>query len=147
MSVHPRLVFEGMPSPEKLLNRWDDAMTTLTSLRTAALPALAALDRAGAAAAKRVRHVCEILRNRREAAVLASFNDRMLADIGLTRSDLRDAFAEPPWRDPTAVLATRAQERRSARPRSAWLWPEPGSVIAPSIVPESQSCDAGHPVS
>ena len=122
-------------------------MTTLTSLRTAALPALAALDRAGAAAAKRVRHVCEILRNRREAAVLASFNDRMLADIGLTRSDLRDAFAEPPWRDPTAVLATRAQERRSARPRSAWLWPEPGSMIAPSIVPDSQSCDAGHPVS
>ena len=47
-------------------------MTALTSLRTAALPALAALDRAGAAAAKRVRHVCEILRNRREAAVLAS---------------------------------------------------------------------------
>jgi len=122
-------------------------MTALSSLRTAALPALAALDRAGAAAAKRVRHVCEILRNRREAAVLASFNDRMLADIGLTRSDLRDAFAEPPWRDPTAVLANRAQERRSARPHSAWLWPEAGSVIAPSIVPESQGCDAGHPVS
>ena len=29
-------------------------------------------------------------------------DDRMLADIGLTRGDVRDAFSEPVWRDPTA---------------------------------------------
>jgi uncharacterized protein YjiS (DUF1127 family) len=124
----------------------DHAMTALSSLRTAALPALRTLDRAGAAAAKRVRHVCEVLRNRRDAAVLASFNERMLADIGLTRSDLRDAFAEPPWRDPTAVLVTRAQERRTARRRGAGPWPEPRDVLAPSIVPQVDACDADHPV-
>lgn len=121
-------------------------MTAQTSLRNAALPALRALNRAGAAAAKRVRHVCEVLRNRRDAAVLASFNDRMLADIGLTRSDLRDAFAEPPWRDPTAMLVVRAQERRTAR-RGAGPWPEPRDVPAPSIVPRADTCDVDHPVS
>ena len=39
----------------------------------------------------------------------------MLADIGLTRSDVRDAFAEPLWQDPTELLRTRALERRRAR--------------------------------
>jgi hypothetical protein len=43
----------------------------------------------------------------------------MLADIGLTRSDLRDAYAEPLWHDPTDVLARRAAERRSGRLRTA----------------------------
>jgi len=122
-------------------------MTALTSLRNAVLPAFRALDRVGAAAAKRVRHACEILRNRRDAAVLASFNDRMLADIGLTRSDLHDAFAEPRWRDPTAVLVARAEERRTARRRGAWPWPEPRDVLAPSIVPQADACDAGRQVS
>ena len=46
---------------------------------------------------------------------LAELDDRMLADIGLTRSDLRDAYAEPLWHDPTDVLARRAAERRFGR--------------------------------
>ena len=46
---------------------------------------------------------------------LAALDDRMLADIGLNRSDLRDAFAVPPWRDPSDVLARRAAERRGGR--------------------------------
>ena len=100
----------------------------------------------GAAAARRVRHANEVLRHRRDVAVLASFNDRMLADIGLIRGDLNDAFAEPPWRDPTAVLVARARERRAARRRSAWPWPEPRNVPAPSIVPQADECDAGHQV-
>ena len=37
---------------------------------------------------------------------------RELADIGLTRSDLRDASALALDRDPTALLALRARERR-----------------------------------
>ena len=40
----------------------------------------------------------------------------MLADIGLTRSDVADAFSEPVWQDPTALLAERAIERRLNRP-------------------------------
>ena len=36
---------------------------------------------------------------------------RMLADIGLTRSDLRDAYSEPLWRDPTSLLANRRARR------------------------------------
>jgi hypothetical protein len=50
---------------------------------------------------------------------LAALDDRMLADIGLTRCDLRDAYSEPLWHDPTDVLARRAAERRINRPRSA----------------------------
>ena len=51
-------------------------------------------------------------RHRRDATALADLNDRALADIGLTRSDLRDAFAEPLWRDPTSLLRSRVSERR-----------------------------------
>jgi hypothetical protein len=39
----------------------------------------------------------------------------MLADIGLKRADLRDAFAEPLWRDPTELLENRAGERRTSK--------------------------------
>ena len=64
--------------------------------------------------------------------MLAGFDDRMLADIGLTRGDLRDAVSEPLWRDPTHVLVRRARERRWARPAEH---PSPAEVGAPSIVP------------
>jgi hypothetical protein len=39
----------------------------------------------------------------------------MLADIGISRADLRDAFSEPFWEDPTALLRERALERRWSR--------------------------------
>src|SRR5215475_15855726 len=51
-------------------------------------------------------------RHRREASVLAGLDRRMLADIGITRADLHDAFSEPFWDDPTALLRERALERR-----------------------------------
>jgi uncharacterized protein YjiS (DUF1127 family) len=128
-------------------------MIALLSLQNAPSGRFLTLGRALAAAARcpqRIfaiwRQVDEILRYRREAAMLATFNDRMLADIGLTRGDLHDAFAEPPWRDPTAILVVRASERRAARRGNVWPWPEPPSVSAPSIVPSTEQCDAGHPV-
>ena len=54
-------------------------------------------------------------RHRREARVLAGLDRRMLADIGVTRADLRDAFSEPFWEDPTALLRERVGERRANR--------------------------------
>lgn len=54
-------------------------------------------------------------RNRREALMLAGLDRRMLADIGLTRSDVTDAFSEPFWEDPTSLLRERAIERRLNR--------------------------------
>ena len=51
-------------------------------------------------------------KHRREAQVLVGLDRRMLADIGITRADVRDAFSEPFWDDPTALLRERALERR-----------------------------------
>jgi uncharacterized protein YjiS (DUF1127 family) len=51
------------------------------------------------------------IKHRRELAHLADLDDRMLADIGLTRTDLRDARSETLWRDPTSMLARRAGGR------------------------------------
>jgi hypothetical protein len=48
---------------------------------------------------------------------------RELADIGLTRCDLRDASALPLDRDPGELLAARAHERKAnalAAPPTAW---------------------------
>jgi len=54
-------------------------------------------------------------RHRREASVLAGLDRHMLADIGITRADLRDAFSVPFWDDPTALLREHAIERRVNR--------------------------------
>ncbi len=54
-------------------------------------------------------------RHRRQAAALAGLDRRMLADIGLSRSDLNDAFSGPLWEDPTVLLSERASERRGGR--------------------------------
>ena len=59
-----------------------------------------------------LKELARVRRHRREAHVLAGLDRRMLADIGLTRSDVRDAFSEPFWDDPTALLRERALERR-----------------------------------
>ena len=54
-------------------------------------------------------------RHRRQASQLAALDRRMLADIGITRADVRDAFSEPFWEDPTALVRERAIERRLHR--------------------------------
>jgi uncharacterized protein YjiS (DUF1127 family) len=59
--------------------------------------------------------VVRAYRHRLDATALAGADDQALADIGLTRSDLRDAFAEPLWRDPTSLMRDRAGERRKFR--------------------------------
>jgi uncharacterized protein YjiS (DUF1127 family) len=62
-----------------------------------------------------LKELVKARRHRREASVLAGVDQRMLADIGITRSDVRDAFSEPFWDDPTALLRERALERRRNR--------------------------------
>jgi uncharacterized protein YjiS (DUF1127 family) len=59
-----------------------------------------------------LKAIARARRHRREANALAGLDRRMLADIGITRSDVRDAFSEPFWDDPTALLRERAMERR-----------------------------------
>jgi uncharacterized protein YjiS (DUF1127 family) len=67
---------------------------------------------ASAAMAKFVgRRVIAMWRHRSDMAVLASLDERALADMGLSRADVRDAVSQPLWRDPTAVLADRRRER------------------------------------
>jgi uncharacterized protein YjiS (DUF1127 family) len=89
-------------------------------------PSSFALVLAGVVAA--ARKVGRVLKNRHDAAILAQFDDRMLSDIGISRSDLRDAYAEPLWRDPTYILASRARERRINR--------QVVTLTAPSLVPD-----------
>lgn len=84
-----------------------------------------------AAALASLRKFAQAVKNRRDAATLAGMDERMLRDIGLTRSDLRDAYAEPLWRDPTDILAARAQDRRRRRAR-----PDSKAFLAsPPLVP------------
>jgi uncharacterized protein YjiS (DUF1127 family) len=84
--------------------------------------------------ALRLREFVQTVKGRHDAALLAGLDDRMLADIGLTRGDLRDAFSEPVWRDPTNLLVSRAHERRINRRRMSAGLPEK-PFDAPSIVP------------
>jgi uncharacterized protein YjiS (DUF1127 family) len=68
-----------------------------------------------AAAAGAVKAFVRARRNRRDALALSGLDRSMLKDIGLSRSDLNDAFSSPFWEDPTAILKERAIERRLGR--------------------------------
>jgi uncharacterized protein YjiS (DUF1127 family) len=95
----------------------EDAMPAITAYAFWGSAFVArAMNAAGVFAAR----VFRAARTRHSARMLARLDDRQLADIGLTRSDLRDAYAEPLWEDPTSVLACRAAERRLSRKRTAF---------------------------
>jgi hypothetical protein len=78
--------------------------------------------------------------------MLAGLDDRMLADIGLTRGDLRDAYSEPVWNDPTAILVSRAHERRVNRRRTSIGLAEK-VFDSPSIIPTAHGQTLRTPVS
>jgi uncharacterized protein YjiS (DUF1127 family) len=109
----------------------------MSALTISAVPALLAQAVAalGATVGRARRQWVEAWRRRRDFATLASFDDYMLKDIGLTRGDLNDALAEPLWRDPTAMLVRRQSERRAYR----WsvMAPIEHYAAAPSIVPDA----------
>jgi uncharacterized protein YjiS (DUF1127 family) len=62
-----------------------------------------------------LKALAQARRHRREAKALAGLDRHMLADIGITRADVCDAFSGPFWEDPTALLRERAIERRLRR--------------------------------
>jgi uncharacterized protein YjiS (DUF1127 family) len=96
---------------------------------------------AGRIVIRGVDRLVRAFKHRQNATILAGFDERMLADIGLTRSDVRDAFSEPLWRDPTTILVDRAGERRSNRVLVTFRNGEVSApTAAPSIVP-AQSVD------
>jgi uncharacterized protein YjiS (DUF1127 family) len=91
-----------------------------------AFPLLPALRALSARVTERVARVAKILRHRRDLEFLAGLDDRMLKDIGLTRSDLRFALSEPVWRDPGAALIGRVGQRGAGKSHASSV---------PSIVP------------
>ena len=94
-------------------------MPAITSLTiSAAAPLGRVLSVLAGHARRALKQLAERVKSRRDALRLAEFDDRMLADIGLSRCDVRDALALPPWRDPGGLLTRRVAERRGSRPRS-----------------------------
>ncbi|MFL5038720.1 MAG: DUF1127 domain-containing protein, partial [Xanthobacteraceae bacterium] len=87
-----------------------------------------------AAVSLRLKRFVRAYANRSDATVLAGFDERMLADIGLTRSDVRDAFAEPLWEDPTNLLRARVLERRLNQYRIGFGFKE-ADVSSPPLAP------------
>ena len=73
-----------------------------------------AVSRALGSGVTAVGGIGRAMERRRTLTELAGLDDHMLSDIGLTRSDLRDATSGPLLSDPTRLLALRASERRAA---------------------------------
>ena len=68
--------------------------------------------RAGRGIVRRIADLARALHDRQEVRRLVEMDDRALKDIGLLRSDVDGALAEPLFRNPSAVLL-RSAERRS----------------------------------
>jgi len=62
---------------------------------------------------RQVGRLWRALTHRREVRQLLELTDRELQDIGLVRSDVIGALAEPMAADPSTVLLVRSVERRS----------------------------------
>ncbi|KFG67316.1 hypothetical protein JH26_24990 [Microvirga sp. BSC39] len=76
------------------------------------------------------------LRHRGEIRHLAEFDDRMLKDIGLTRSDVSSALSEPLIRNPSWVLVRSAERHsRGERPDRS----RPARPVVP-MVTQAKRC-------
>lgn len=64
--------------------------------------------------ARALTNLVVALKHRREVRHLAELDDRMLADIGLTRSDVTGALDEPLIRNPSWVLVRSASRHSRA---------------------------------
>jgi uncharacterized protein YjiS (DUF1127 family) len=103
------------------MNRSASSSTTFSG--TAALGLLA----------RALTNLVVALKHRREVKHLAEFDDRMLADIGLTRSDVTSALDEPLIRNPSWVLVRSAERHsRAERPDHA---AKPVRPVVPMVRP------------
>src|SRR5947207_2882789 len=66
-----------------------------------------------AALAQGVWQAAVAVKRRRDLSQLADRDDHLLADVGLTRDDLRAAASAPFWSDPTDILERRVNRRRA----------------------------------
>ena len=111
-------------------------MPAITALAIAgAVPIRRALVALGRKVVRGAKRLDRAIKHRRTAQVLARFDNHMLADIGLTRADLRATCAEPLWDDPTILLRARALERRLAR-HGISFGIAPDVAAAPPLVPK-----------
>src|SRR3954451_2909700 len=86
--------------------------TTASSFRHSVQTFGHALMQAIGRVISRTAAIAAAIRHRREVRQLCAWDDRMLKDIGMTRSDVMGALSEPLSRDPSAVLAARFGRRR-----------------------------------
>ncbi len=92
---------------------------TTTEIQTGQASATLRLQSILAVSAARVAAVWRAAKNRRQVGNLLGWDDRMLADIGLTQGDIRSALAAPLSEDPSQQLQLRSSERRNAVRASA----------------------------
>jgi uncharacterized protein YjiS (DUF1127 family) len=64
-----------------------------------------------------IQFLARRLSQRRDLMTLSRFDDRTLADIGLSRPDVFNALSQPIW-DATEPLSTRGEERQAALERT-----------------------------
>ena len=77
-----------------------------------ALKLIASLATVARVALRPGLRVIQVLRHRGEVKQLTDLDDRALADIGLTRSDVARALNEPWLKDPSSVLLVRSVDQR-----------------------------------
>jgi len=100
----------------------------MSALTRTFLPTPAAFLRsAGGFLISSLGRVAKRVQQRGEIRRLAEFDDRMLSDIGVTRSEVVGALAEPFFRD-RAVFLVRWDERTASATRQ-----RPAAPVRPSV--------------
>lgn len=70
----------------------------------------------------KLARIVRLWNHRRAVRALSTYNDRMLQDIGLNRSDVSAALEGPFWSDPSESLARTVKARRRTRSwPTAWF--------------------------
>lgn len=105
----------------------EDSMSHDCTVAGASSASTRTLARLAGIALRGIRGLARALAHRQDVKRLAEMDDRALKDIGLLRSDVVGALAEPFHKDPSTVLLVRRVERR-ARARLAGVGA--GAVVA-----------------